>query len=232
MKSTIEAMKHALIIISYPTAYTAPVILALQQAIAREEARSVEAYAWIYECGTIGGYDYRLEKERIIEGHYADSAMWIETPLFAHPLPATAPTSGFSLLLRREALIVSLRRNRAPLANMAADMLANDTQTIAELENRVEACEYSTNSTGLRKQIAALKADKQELENELARVKAKWQDDYLTLNDVCNQQIELEAAAKLALDAMQIIRRIEDMEYGSIAKSGRAIEALKKAGIK
>jgi len=81
-----------------------------------------------------------------------------------------------------------------------------------------------------RKQIAALKADKQELETELARTKAKWQEDYLTLNDVCNQQIKLEAAAKLALDALQEAcrrsDRLIDRDYEA------AIEALRKAGIK
>jgi len=117
-------------------------------------------------------------------------------------------------------------------AEVAGSTLVINTmkQTIAELEDRVEACEYATNSIGLRKQIAAITADKQELETELARVKAKWQDDYLTLNDVCNQQIKLEHTAKLALLAL-----VETSHYnvGSIAQclSKEAIKALKKVGI-
>jgi len=136
---TIEAMKQALSIVSRTPTYTAPVILALQEAIAAEEAQWLEPVAWIYECGTIGGYDYRLEKERITEGHYADSAMWIETPLYRH----LAPTKP-ALSTEREALVAQsdmwtsnktasdedFQAIKALLQEMA-DMLASDAQEIA-----------------------------------------------------------------------------------------------------
>jgi len=73
-----------------------------------------------------------------------------------------------------------------------------------------------------------LQAKIKDLETELARVKAKWQDDYLTLNDVCNKQIKLEAAGKLALSGLILIRK----QLKSWDDGDAAVEALKKAGIK
>ena len=55
-----------------------------------EVAQEVEPVAWLYESGTIGGYDYLLTRTREVEGNYAESAMWIETPLFAAPQAVNA----------------------------------------------------------------------------------------------------------------------------------------------
>jgi len=47
-------------------------------------------------------------------------------------------------------------------------------------------------------------------------------------NDMMMADDKLRAAATLAKDALETIRRIEDLEYGSLVKSGKAIAALKR----
>jgi hypothetical protein len=238
MKSTIEAMKFAIEILKPTYAAAGERNSAIEQlldAIKREEAQSVEPLTSSYVQPVPDSCDRITWRNQ-----------YYHLPTFAElPAPAKQPLiSERKELVKKLHLVADrIEHGDAGIDSItsvrgAANMLANDTQTIAELENRVEACEYATNSTGLRKQIEVLKVDKQGLETELACVKAKWQDDYLTLNDVCNQQIELEAAAKLALDALQSVwvfcndLTAEDFPDTVAILVVDAIEALKKAGIK
>jgi len=100
--------------------------------------------------------------------------------------------------------------------------------------NTHEEADVNVTNAKLASNYLELVAKVQELETELARVKAKWQDDYLTLNDVCNQQIELKAAAKLALDALEHCQVLvaDGSQHKWVMHHNAAIEALKKAGIK
>ena len=92
-----------------------------------------------------------------------------------------------------------------------------DVELLMQLANQVEA---------LTKERDALAADIRQMSDDLVAIeKLRREKDARMYADMH----KLKEAAKLALDAMQTIRRIDDLEYGSIAKSGKAITALKEA---
>lgn len=175
MTKKLEAMKQLLTawadmsVIHRPSALFEHIVV-LREAIKREEAQSVEPVGYADQHGRL--YDIKVIKALMV--NVTDMI-----PVYTHPAPAikevvinadyrkmweeqvqlnqrlctqlSAPTKQ-PLSEEREALIKELRNHDVSIARAAADMLAADTQKLADLELRIrlaDACAARCQETAL-----------------------------------------------------------------------------------
>jgi len=108
-----------------------------------------------------------------------------------------------------------------------------------ELERLVNMVQVKVSSQGCTRSHphenmsveCALKAEIAGLKAELRRVKDKWQEDYLLLNDVCTELTKLQLAAKEAKQTL-LGYKPSINKFGLLFGTGqKAIDRLTEAGV-